>query len=331
MTEQNIGQGIIKDTLNPHPSSGGVNSDVLSHLRIADLGEIKRVERAGAERSLNSIFEDHLQTIRILRRDAGESEEEVEVYERTLPHPSNLRAVNKDGLDKYELIRSLSIDKQKLLIANFPEYIRIWGELDPESRDAAEATRKQFDESSDEGAKSELSSRTREQVERSINIKTMYYAEMMQALNIDSGMSFEDAERLAVEKSLALVGVSSIPEKTLILKSLKKEAIDLLLDTLEISIEVWEALYPGTGEDEEIRLHGNTEEERAKNAKHLYKKIAEELEKRRGEYRLRLTEKLTSVGINNIEATRDSVLSERELIRLSRIEQVQVMNSGNFI
>ena len=277
---------------------------------------------------LNSLFQDNANAIRMLWTDSGIDGKEIETYLKGIPNPNNL----KDP-DKQKVLDELQEERAHLAVNNFPIYISILSELDPDKKDLIDQFTYDFNASNTElASKAEISETTRLEVVRGINAKTIYYSEMIKTMLIEGGMSAYEAEEIALGKSIEIIDADSIQEKTKKFIAFKEEALGILLSTLDRSLLVWDELFPGKAEEEEMNILGQDEKTRNKRAKDLYKRTVLELDRRRSDYKLRLTKHLKeNFGNSSYEAYHQSNLSEAKLINLPRIEQIRIMSSGQFL
>ncbi|OGH48127.1 MAG: hypothetical protein A3A51_01405 [Candidatus Levybacteria bacterium RIFCSPLOWO2_01_FULL_39_10] len=319
------------------PTRSGIDDQMGEHNDQLKLGLIngnispyvENIQRASSktpEERLNSTYREHLSAISMLRRDLGESVQEVAYYTSSLPNPNNYK-------DKQTILDDLKRERINLAVRNFPGYVAIWLKLDHERKKLIDQLVSDFESDHiDEEKKAKISEQARAELDRGLNAKASYYAEMLKTLLIEGGLPHDEAEEIAVSKSQDVVGINAIHHKAEIFLAFRNESLGVLVSTLHRSIMVWDEMFPGQGEEEELDILGQGENSRTSKAKALYKKTMAEIERRRSDYKLRLVRYLKQTqGKSSSEAHHESQNSEGRLMELPRIEQVRIMNSGRFI
>lgn len=277
------------------------------------------------EQLAQSSFDQHMVIIGMLQRDFELTEDQVHEYERSVPRPENVKRGSRE-----KAIEDLIKERQRLAIANFPKYTSGLRDFDPESEDAVISFEERFRAAEGNGPlQAEISEEIREKLNSIILEKVPYYVDMFQNLLIESGSkSSSEAQIAALSELEEIETATSLPEKAKAAKELEGKTTILLISSLDRTIEVWNALYPGEGDVEEIRLNSsNGEGERIKLAQELYKKTKEELDKRRGRYGERLLAAYNDSRNEHPNPFIGASENERRLSLLPRLEQIKAMET----
>jgi len=290
--------------------------------------------RKSETEKLSTKYKDHVRAIGILMRDHGHTQKEVLQFEDDLPAINNTTDSAKDAL-----LEELQQKRIGLAISNYPLYLNLLSSINPENPEQFSSLREEYSRNKTTDArKAEISEGIREELGIIIHSKTIFYTEMLKTVMIDSGVPPEKAEEIALLKAETITTrANSILEKTASFDSLKKQALTHLISHLHLSILVWEEMFPGEGETEESKILGEGKETRMKNAKELYKRSITELEKRHDDYKLRAENHFKTDGNNNGHdipwglAYKKATESTNLLLNKPRLEQIQIMKSGEFI
>lgn len=274
---------------------------------------------------LNAQYQDHITEIEKFRIDIGQSVGEITRWHKRLPNFNNLK-----DKQKQKVLGELKQEREQLAIMNFPNYISIWSEVNPEDEEKIANSKADFyaADQTEEG-KAKISEQARKTLNESIVDKERFYTQMIITVYVDSGIPYEEAKELAGSKSSELQRTSAIHEKANLLKAHKEQALRFLVSTLDYSIRVWEELFPGMGEEEKARITSESDEtQRTKLAKDLYKKTQEELQKRKESYHKALeanlheTGPISYIGSPMLEANKERL----RLDTLPRTEQIRALN-----
>lgn len=275
-------------------------------------------------------FRNLRESIQIYKMDLGVDPLQIDEEERAVRPLSN----TKKG-QRANIIRAAVEERQALAIAAFPKYLAAWREADAENEGIITSFERMFEEAGIEGLEAQVAvvDETRSQLKTILSIKGTYYTEMLTTLLIDSGFSPAQAEEQVLTKAPPVGSAVSIPERTQNLRDLKTAAIDFLLNQgLDTTIEAWEALYPGLGEEAEMRIMSIPQDDvhtRVKLAKELYKKVHTEVERRRNEFRERVYQYFKSKGRSSNQAHFDAREIDYRLGNLTRTQQILAMRSDD--
>lgn len=280
----------------------------------------------GSERTdHNARFEEQLTAIRILKRDLGLGPEEIEDYENSILKLENVKTAQRaNHLD------SLAKERQRLAVSNFPIYISIWRKLNPEDEEAVRDQEERFTAAKGEDSvQAKMSEELREKLNTDISDKSSYFVGMLQTLLVETGQSSSSEAQIAALSELGEIEqTTSLPEKAKMAELLEGRTTYLLINSLDRTIEVWNTLHPGEGENEEIRINSsNGEGMRIESAKQLYKRIETELDGRRGNYGERLLEAYNDSRNEHPYPFIEASEKVRRLSLLPRLEQIRIMET----
>jgi hypothetical protein len=279
-----------------------------------------------AEADLSARYASLVNLISVYKTDIGIDPVVIDEQSREIPRLENIKKSRRE-----ELLRKLSVEKQRLAIQAFPRYLAVWRETDPENEGIILSFERMFEEAGNEGTEAQAAvvDETRTQLSTILSVKGTYYTEMLTTLLIDSGFSPDQAEEQVLTKAPPVGDAVSIPEKAQNLRNLKTAAIDYLVnDSMETTIEAWDALYPGFGEEAEMQVLSARGHDRYRLAKDLYKKVHTELERRRVEYQERVYQFLKAQGKSSNEAHFEAREIDFSLRNLPRAEQARIMRMG---
>jgi hypothetical protein len=280
--------------------------------------------------NLSLVFREHVKQIGLLMRDHGHTQHEVLQFEHSLPSINN----QKDQ-SKYEILEQLTKRRAELAITNYPLYLEYLSKISPEQPERFLKLRDEYmDENTSYSRRAGISEELRAELERVVHWKTTFYTEMLITAMIDAGEDPEKAEDIALKsQEVITTRANSLVEKVSLFETFKTESLTFLISHLSDSILVWEELFPGDGELEEIKILGERKESRMKKAKDLYKRTKTEMEKRYADYKTRAEAHFKLDGTTNGHdvsagiAHRKAADSVALLLEKPRLEQIRIMNS----
>lgn len=274
------------------------------------------------EAQMNAEFASLRSSITTYKRDLGIDPILIQTEERKIKPPSNVRKGKRE-----ELMRTTRSERQSLAVQAFPRYLAAWREADSENTDIIASYERMFEKAGEKGMEDQVAviDEARSQLSRILSIKSTYYTEMLTTLLVDSGIPLDEAEEQVMLEHPPLTSAASIPENAQSLRDLKEKAVNQLVDELGTTVEAWDAIYPGLGEEEEMKIMASPEHERTRLTKDLYKRVHQELERRRGEYKQRVSQALNARDLLTYEANVEAARIEVDLKKLSRADQIRTM------
>lgn len=229
------------------------------------------------ERLIEDRFNTDLATIAALKRDAGKTQESIELESAELA--GEFKPAKRGN--KISILRTFSVLKEELLIKNYELYLRIWQELNPDEVDI-EMMRAAFEMAgSDRKKQLVLAEKLYADVSSVIIQRTGAYSAQWKQLSIDQGLSSEMAD----EESHLMVrdtATGALTERIIWMRKIRAMTEDLLLKTFGISSRLWAEMTTGSLEtqfdlDSGFDSPHMTVENRIKFAKGLYRKIDKRL------------------------------------------------------
>lgn len=261
--------------------------------------------------------------IQIYKRDLGVDPIQIDEEEKSIKPLENVKKSKRE-----ELMKDAARERQRLAIEAFPRYLAAWREADAENESVVRSFENMFEQAGSQSSEAQVAvvDETRSQLSTILSIKGTYYTEMFTTLLVDGGFSPDQAEEQVLLKAPPVGDTVSIPERAQNLRDLKTAAIDYLVnDSLDTTIEAWDALYPGLGEEAEMRILSARGHDRTRLAKDLYKKVYTEIERRRGEFQDRTYISLKAQGKSSHEAHFEAREIDFKLRNLPRSQQIRIM------
>ncbi|MBI2621330.1 MAG: hypothetical protein HYW63_01625 [Candidatus Levybacteria bacterium] len=291
-----------------------------SDLRLRMVDDMKR----NLELLIEDRFDADLVTIAALKGDAGITQELVE--KESLAATREFKPARRE--DKIKKLRSLRTQREDLLISNYPIYLRLWQDLNPDGINI-EAMRTAFEmASANHTQQLALAEKLYADLSNSINQRALAYTTQWKQLTIDQGLPSEIADEKA---HLLILDATAGPMITRVVKmqEIRSMTEELLLKTFGISSRLWTEMTTGNLEtqhdlDASFESPNLTVDNKIKLAKGIYRKIDKRLIADSTRLFTRLAAILREKGkLGEFDITLKTNRRQAQLKSLSRPEQYE--------